>query len=147
MQNDYLVVIPCGKKKVTYKAKAKDMYIGSYFKLIYNTVSKLFPADYIYILSAKYGLLKLEKYIEPYEVTFNHMSKLQKDEYKKKLNEYLSKHFNKEIQIISFLPKKYKEFINNYFINIIDVFENTNGMGQQKQLMKQLEKENNNESM
>lgn len=49
MQNDYIVFIPCGKRKLTYKTKAKDMYIGSYFKSIYNTASKLFPADRIYI--------------------------------------------------------------------------------------------------
>lgn len=75
------------------------------------------------------------------------MNNLQKEEYKKKLNKYLYEYFNKETQVISFLPKKYKKFISDYFINITDVFENTIGMGKQIQLMKQLEKENNNENL
>ena len=49
MQNDYIVFIPCGKLKLNHKAKAKDMYIGNYFKSIYDAVIKLFPSDHIYI--------------------------------------------------------------------------------------------------
>ena len=68
------------------------------------------------------------------------MKKYAKDEYKKKLNEYLSNYFDKEIQVISFLPKKYNEFINNYFLNITNVFVNTKGMGEQKHLVQELAK-------
>lgn len=58
--------------KRSHRAKAKDLYISTLFKLNIKYARKLNP-DNIYILSAKYGLLDLEQEIEPYEQTLNTM--------------------------------------------------------------------------
>lgn len=135
---DYYVFVPCGKRKVNHKTEARDMYIGSYFKECYNTANLIYPENHIYILSAKYGVLKATDLIEPYDVTFKDMNKKEKEEYKRRINEQLKNMFSKDIQLISFLPKKYNEFIEDYFINKISIFKGINGMGNQKHILKEL---------
>lgn len=67
------VLISCVSKKLDHSAKARDMYISPLFKLSLKYAQKLNP-DKIFILSAKYHLLPLDKEIEPYNVTLNNMS-------------------------------------------------------------------------
>ena len=54
------------------KAQAKDMYISNLFKYSLKYAQKSNP-DKIFILSAKYHLLYLDREIEPYNVTLNKM--------------------------------------------------------------------------
>ena len=67
-----VVLISCVSMKLPHKALAKDLYISPLFtmNLKYAWILK---ADLIYILSAKYGLVGLEKRIEPYDLTLNTM--------------------------------------------------------------------------
>ena len=67
-----VILISCVSKKLPRRAKAKDLYISTLFKLNLKYAEKLKP-DAIYILSAKYGLLSLNQEIEPYEQTLNDM--------------------------------------------------------------------------
>lgn len=57
-----IVLISCVNQKLPHRAKAKDMYIRTLFKLNLQYAEKLNP-DGVYILSAKYGLLNLEQEI------------------------------------------------------------------------------------
>lgn len=68
-----IVLISCVSKKLDHKAQAKDMYTSSLFKYSLKYAQKL-NLDKIFILSAKYRLLPLDKEIEPYNVTLNNMS-------------------------------------------------------------------------
>ena len=68
-----IVLISCVSKKLPMKAKAKDLYISTLFKLNYQYAKSLNP-DQIYILSAKHGLLNPEQEIEPYNETLNSKS-------------------------------------------------------------------------
>lgn len=137
MEN-YCVFVPRGKRKVNYKTEVRNMYTGSYFKECYNTAHLIYPENHIYILSAKYGILKTTDLIEPYNVTFKNMKKAEKEECKKRINEQLKNMFSKDTQLISFLPKKYNEFVEDYFTNKISIFEGINGMGNQKHILKEL---------
>ena len=67
-----IVLISCVSQKFSQRAKAKDLYISTLFKLNLKYAEKLEP-DEIFILSAKYGLLPLGQEIEPYEQTLNNM--------------------------------------------------------------------------
>ena len=86
-----VTLISCVSKKLNFKSKAKDLYQSSLFKknLAY---AKLINSDEIYILSAKYGLLKLDEIIEPYDKTLNKMNLSEKikwsNEVFQKLQEY-----------------------------------------------------------
>ncbi|MDY9924378.1 DUF6884 domain-containing protein [Methanobacterium sp.] len=67
-----IVLIACSKAKFHQKAKAQDMYEGILFKKSLK-YAKSINADFIFILSAKYGLLRLDEEIEPYDKTLNKM--------------------------------------------------------------------------
>ena len=67
-----IVLISCVKEKMPRRAKARDLYTSTYFKLNLKYARKLQPDD-IFVLSAKHGLLSLEREIEPYEHTLNNM--------------------------------------------------------------------------
>lgn len=61
--NDYvdcfppeLVVIPCGSRKLGRRARAADLYVGSYHRACRRAADALGP-DRQLILSARYGLL------------------------------------------------------------------------------------------
>lgn len=68
-----IILISCVRRKKNYKTKAKNLYISPLFQYHLKYAESLNP-DKIFILSAKYGLLELEKEVEPYEKTLNNMS-------------------------------------------------------------------------
>ena len=68
-----VVLISCVSKKFHSKSKAQDLYVSPLFKKELE-YARLLKPDKIFILSAKYGLLKLNEVIEPYDKTLNKMS-------------------------------------------------------------------------
>ena len=72
-----IVLISCVSKKLSHKAKAKDIYISPLFKMNLK-FAKSFNPDKIFILSAKHGLIDLDKEIEPYDKTLNLMRSAEK---------------------------------------------------------------------
>ena len=68
-----IAFISCVKKKKDVPCKAKDIYVSDFFKKQLDYARSINPN--IYILSAKYGVLKLDDYVEPYEKTLKTMSK------------------------------------------------------------------------
>ncbi len=67
-----VVLISCVKKKVPYRAEAKDLYVSPFFKLNLRYARSLNP-DAIFVLSAQHYLVGLEEELEPYERTLNRM--------------------------------------------------------------------------
>jgi len=67
-----VVLVSCVSKKRDRKAKARDLYISTLFRYNLKYANSLNP-DKIFILSAKYGLLSLEKEVMPYNQTLNGM--------------------------------------------------------------------------
>lgn len=67
-----VVLISCVSKKLPHKSKAQDLYVSPLFKKNLQYAKSLNP-DKIFILSAKYGLLRLNEEIEPYDKTLNKM--------------------------------------------------------------------------
>ena len=67
-----VVLISCVSKKLNHKSKAQDLYVSPLFKKNLQ-YAKTLDADNIFILSAKYGLLRIDDEIEPYDQTLNKM--------------------------------------------------------------------------
>lgn len=61
-----LIVIPCGARKLDRRARAADMYVGSYHRACRRAAEALRP-DRLLILSARHGLLGPDDEIEPYD--------------------------------------------------------------------------------
>ena len=67
-----ITLIACVGQKLSHRSKAADLYTSTLFKLSLKYARKQRPDD-IFILSAKHGLLPLDKEIYPYEQTLNNM--------------------------------------------------------------------------
>lgn len=65
-----VVLISCVAKKRNCASLAKDLYVSPLFKGAYRYAQKL-DADILYILSAKYGLLNCNDFVQPYNETLN----------------------------------------------------------------------------
>lgn len=68
-----IFLIPCCKNKNDKLCMAKDMYKSPMFRMRMRYAEQ-FDAN-IYILSAKYGLLAVNQYIEPYNLSLKEFSK------------------------------------------------------------------------
>jgi len=90
-----VTLISCVSKKLNYESKAQDLYQSPLFKKSLSYARKI-NSDKIYILSAKYGLVKLNDKIKPYDETLNKMSIFEK---KKWANEVFQK--LQELEVIS----------------------------------------------
>ena len=68
-----IVLVSCASKKLSHRAKAEDLYVSDLFLKSLAYARQLRPAE-IFILSAKYGLVRPDDQIDPYDVTLNTMS-------------------------------------------------------------------------
>jgi len=136
-----IVLISCASRKAKQKAKAKDLYTSPLFKYNLKYAFSLKP-DKIFILSAEYGLLDLDKEIEPYNKTLNNMSS---EEIKKWADNIVSQ--IREIsdlendEFIFLAGEKYRKFIIPYLKSYKIPFK---GLGIGKQL-KELKRRTSNE--
>lgn len=68
-----IVLISCASKKLPHESRARDLYASPLFRKNLQYAESLEP-DNIFILSAKYGVVKLDQKIQPYNETLNNMN-------------------------------------------------------------------------
>ena len=125
------VFISCVKSKRKTKAKARDMYISPLFRYSLKYALSLTSENKIYILSAKYGLLKLDEVINPYELTLNIMNESEKKKWAYKVYFQMKKHginFNEEAVFLT--GKNYRKYLMTKFSNATAPLKNL-GLGMQ----------------
>lgn len=133
-----IVLISCVKTKLDYPAKAEDLYISDLFVKNLAFAKKLKP-DHIFILSAKYGLLKLNDRIAPYEKTLNQMPVHERRTWASGVISELRKYVNLDQDDFIFLAgDKYREFLLPYMRNYKIPFEGLTLGNQLKALKKGL---------
>lgn len=66
MQRKVLVVIACSGKKLDRPAPARELYVGSLFKMALAAAERT-PDAHVVILSGKHGLVEVDQVLEPYE--------------------------------------------------------------------------------
>jgi hypothetical protein len=74
-----IVLLMCGKNKLSHKAKAKDLYTSPRFQKSIEYAKTLTAYSNIYVLSAEHGLLGLEQEIAPYDKSIYEMSVQEKE--------------------------------------------------------------------
>jgi len=88
-----IYLISCVKSRLSFPAKARDLYTSTLFTLSLKYALQQEP-DAINILSANYGLVDLEQVISPYELTSNTMKEAEKRTWAKKIVNALHKKAN-----------------------------------------------------
>ena len=112
-----IVLISCANKKKDEPAPAQDLYTSSLFKKNLQ-YAKLMKPDNIFILSAKLGLLPLNKEIAPYDKSLNDMKKQQKQTWAEKvINDLKNKADLDKDRFIILAGKDYRKFIEPYLNN------------------------------
>lgn len=133
-----IVLISCVKTKLNHSTKAEDLYISDLFVKNLAFARKLKP-DHIFILSAKYGLLKLNDRIAPYELTLNNMPVHERRAWATGVISELRKYVNLDQDEFIFLAgNKYREFLLPYLRNYKIPFEGLTLGNQLKALKKDL---------
>lgn len=113
-----VVLVSCASKKLNKRAKAKDLYISTLFKMNLKFAHTFHPSK-IFILSAKYGLVDLKQNIDPYNQTLNTMSVYERKNWAAKVKKQMTKKvdFEKD-QIIFLAGKRYRENLVPFFKNV-----------------------------
>lgn len=113
MTKELVVFISCGNIKMTTPCKAEQMYQGLYFQRTLKYGKKLIKDNgggQLFILSAKYGLLPLDKIIEPYNVALSEQSPQYKKDWAEKVISQLKQNNLIENKRAIFLASKcYRE--------------------------------------
>ena len=134
-----IVFIGCGKKKASITCEAKNMYKGNYFLTCLKYARTLTNEDNIYILSAKYGVLKLNDIINPYNLTLNNATKEQYKEWIiKVLKQFKQLNICRSTKVTFLCGKNYYKELLSYFkpIYVYTPLEMYKGMGYQISFMK-----------
>lgn len=113
-----IVFIGCGATKMKTACKARKMYVGNYVQLCLAYAQTFTTQDNIYILSAKYGVLPLEKVIEPYNKTLNNMNIEEKQDWKNMVIKQLEEmNINKDTEVVFICGTNYYTLLEDYFTN------------------------------
>lgn len=132
-----IVLISCVSQKLPHKAKARDLYVSTLFKLNLKYANSLRPNE-IYVLSAKYGLLELEREIDPYEQTLNNMRSSEIKEWANSvLQQIRSVASLEEAEFIFLAGDKYRKYLLPHIKNAVVPLEGLR-IGEQLQRLKEL---------
>jgi cytoplasmic iron level regulating protein YaaA (DUF328/UPF0246 family) len=130
-----IVLITCVKKKRDRKCKAEDLYISPFFKKNLAYAKSLYP-DKIFILSAKYGLLPLDKEIDTYDLTLNSFKKEELKRWAENTLRQLQQETNFDNDKFIFLAgDKYRKYLLPKIKNYEIPFKGL-GIGKQLQFLK-----------
>lgn len=111
-----IAFISCVKTKQNHPCKAQEMYISDLFKKSLKYAKQ--HADKIYILSAKYGLLKLDEIICPYEKTLNGLSEYEKKKWAYKVfKQFIDGGGNNNEPCMFICGKNYRKYLMQKFPN------------------------------
>lgn len=91
-----IAILPCSQRKAKVPCSAGNMYKSNLFVLRRRYAKDVLGCDEIYVLSAKYGLIDLDKIIEPYNTKLDTLSEEEYIDWQcQVMTQYLMKIYNK----------------------------------------------------
>lgn len=98
-----VVLLMCGKNKLTSKAKARDLYTSERFVKSIEYAKYITSENNIFVLSAKYGLLELKAEIEPYDKSIYEMNISERTKWSNTVIGQLKRRYNLNEDMFIFL--------------------------------------------
>lgn len=128
-----IVILSCGRAKLVGRHKSVDMYTGNYFLQTLRYARSIKSDNDIYIVSAKYGLLKLHQTIDSYNLKMGQPGSISADKVKQQADLYGVS--NDSVMVIGGV--KYVNLMRSVFDNVCAPFNEAGRMGPQCRLLKQ----------
>lgn len=107
-----VALVSCVKKKRGSAAPARDLYLSQLFRGLRQYAET--HADFWYILSAEYGVLRPEQVVEPYERTLNSMPKRTRLAWAEKVKQQLRDIVPADAEVILLAGQRYREDIEPF---------------------------------
>jgi len=112
------------------------LYISPLFQMNLNYAQQFLPQE-VFVLSAKYGLVRLDEEIEPYDVTLNKMSARKRRNWAARVVSQLQEHCDLENDHFVILAgQKYRQYLLPY-LNSYEVPLAGLPIGKQLQFLKE----------
>lgn len=110
-----IILITCVAPKLKQPAPAKELYQGPLFQQLLHYAAAQKP-DHQFILSGKYGLLKMNQIIEPYDVNLNLATEEELKIWAKRVLKELAEHadFEQDHFVLLTNPTYAKHLIPNF---------------------------------
>lgn len=102
-------LITCSRRKLSTKAEAKDLYVSPSFKAARNIAESL--GDIWFILSAKYGLIRPDTELEPYDCSLSSLNEIECRSWASKVVESLIPYLLNDDRIIIIGDDSYSKYI------------------------------------
>ena len=113
-----IAILPCSQKKAKVSCSAGNMYKSNLFVLRRRYAKDVLGCDEIYVLSAKYGLIDLDKIIEPYDTKLDTLSEAEYLDWQCQVyTQYLMKIYNKlmsDEKVEIYLFKSDSDYLKKY---------------------------------
>lgn len=110
-----MIIISCGAKKLLGVHRARDLYVGSYFRAALNWATSVAPDNEIRILSARYGLIKLHDMVPSYELRLGQPAAINAATLKQSLE---AKGLNATVPVIAVAGVDYVKLLKQVFNNV-----------------------------
>ena len=105
-----LYLVSCVSKKRAVPAPAQDLYVSPLFLKTRAYVEGL--GQPWYILSAKYGLVRPEQLIDPYDLTLKQMGVAERRRWAERVMSQLQPHLDGVAEVVFLAGQPYQEFLN-----------------------------------
>ena len=114
-----VVLISCVSKKRNESCKARNLYISDLFIKALYYAENVVKADKIFVLSAEYGLVPLDKIIDPYDKTLNKMKKSEVLQWSNMVLQDLKNNIDiNNDKVIFMAGEKYRKYIEASINNV-----------------------------
>ena len=132
-----LILIGCSKSKLDHQRPAYCLYTGDLFKKQMQYADDILqPANQynskVMILSAKHGLLELDKVIKPYDLSLNDFNAFELSRWASKVEQQINDLFIDFKSVVFLAGKKYREPLSSLLLSSFSPFkiqEPLKGMG------------------
>lgn len=129
-----IVVIPCGVSKADRPAPAMNFYTGALFRGALAYARSVCSTDRIYVLSARYGLVPIDRVLNPYD---RKLTGVAEDDVRRVSFQAQDLEILDE-PVLSLCSGPYRGLLRQVFEKVVDPFEGQRDMrvGKRLQAMK-----------